>query len=270
LCILERFPKLQDVTESSALFMPAVVVGAVYLLYLTVAAREAQSRGRRRALLAAAGTALGSPEEDAAAGLVCGATHELPASFCLRGATPLVEVAAPAAELVVAVHPRLAPSSGPPEPGLVLLGDTAFDSAFVVEGAPADLVRCLLDADLRARLLVLRPSALTVENAAVELRGRAAMTASDVPALVELAGRVAVGAPAARDRADRLLTQVTGAPYRPAVDASAVRAAQAARVAELSGFVELARARARAARRALVLTAALGTVLVLSLYAAGS
>jgi hypothetical protein len=39
----------------------------------------------------------------------------------------------------------------------VQLGDRAFDDAFIVESAPADVVRELLDAPIRRRLLALRP-----------------------------------------------------------------------------------------------------------------
>src|SRR5215831_3050479 len=70
------------VSESSALFMPTVVVGAVYAFYLLIAAREAASRKRRQAMLSAAWAAMGSSAADVEAGTVTGVVRGLPTAFC--------------------------------------------------------------------------------------------------------------------------------------------------------------------------------------------
>jgi hypothetical protein len=123
---------------------------------------------------------------------------------------------------------------------------------------------------LRARLLALRPLVVTIDGSAVELRASASLDAADVPGLVVAAAETAAAIPHAFEEADQCLTVVTGSPYRPAVDASAVHAAEATRAAEMAGFIETVRERALAARRALVVAAILGTILVVSLYASGS
>jgi hypothetical protein len=258
------------VGETSALFMPAVVVGVVYTIYMLVAAREAACRRRRRAIIDAAGSALDGAAADAATFLVTGMTRGLPATFCLRGEAAAIELELPTVPLVVAVQPRLVPARPAVEAGAVRTGDPTFDGAFFVEGAPADVVRCLLGPDIRTRLLAARPVALTLSGATLELRGLATIGPGDVRPLVDLAGAIAVAAGHAVEDADRQLSVVTGAPYRAEIDASAVHAAAAARAAEVDAFVELLGERSAAARRALVLAAVLAVILLVSFYASGS
>jgi hypothetical protein len=76
--------------------------------------------------------------------------------------------------------------------------------------------------------------------------------------------------PRAVSLADQQLTLISGSPYRPTIDATAVHAAHAQRSAEMAGFLELVRERAVAARRALLLALVLGAILIVSLYASGS
>jgi hypothetical protein len=257
------------VGEVSALFMPAVVVGVVYTFYLLVAAREAAGRKRRHAIVAAAWSSMDAAAADLSTQTVTGTTDGVPTTFCLRGDAAHIEVDIPSSDVVFAIQPRLVPG-GALEPGAILTGDVDFDDAFFVEGAPADVVRCLLGPELRARLLQARPLALTVEGQSLEVRGLASLRPCDVAQLIGLASAVASGLPRAVAEADRRLTLVTGTPYRPAVDATAVHAAQAARTEEVAGFIELMRERTTAARRALVLAAVLGIILAISLYASGN
>jgi hypothetical protein len=207
---------------------------------------------------------------DAAGGTVTGVCAGLPTTFCLRGGAAHVEVAIPGAEILVALHSRLAPLGSGAEPGAVTTGDADFDVAFALEGAPVDVVGCLFAPELRARLLALRPLVVAIDGSAVELRASGSLDSADVPGLVATAADIAAAIPRAFEVADQRLTVVTGSPYRPAVDASAVHAAEATRAAEMAGFIEAVRERALAARRALVVAAILGTILVVSLYASGS
>jgi hypothetical protein len=250
--------------------MAAVVVGAVYAFYFVVAAREAAGRRRRHAMLSAAWSAMGNAASDTDAGTVTGVVRGLPTTFCVRGDAAHVEVSMPCAALVAIVQRRVMPAPVGGEPGAVRTGDDAFDDAYFVEGAPADVLGCLLGAELRARLLAVRPLSLTIADSALELRGLASLDPAEIPAIIDLATQAAADVPRAIALADRQLTQVVGSPYRPTVDATAVHAAQAAREEEMAGFLELTRERALAARRALVLAAVLGAILVVSLYASGS
>jgi hypothetical protein len=67
----------------------------------------------------------------------------------------------------------------------VLLGDSAFDAAFVVEGAPSARVRWFLDATTRRRLLGLRLRRLRVAGRQLELEsGRFVVQPTDARALI--------------------------------------------------------------------------------------
>jgi hypothetical protein len=258
------------VGETSALFMPAVLVGVVYAIYLVIAAREAAGRRRRRSVVAAAWSSLDAASADLSTQTVTGLKHGLPMTFYLRGDAANIEVDIPSAEIVLALQPRLVPPRAAVEAGAIRTGDSAFDEAFFVEGAPADVVRCLIGPELRARLLRARPVTITIEGPQLEVRGLPSLRPGDVAAFVELAAAVGSAVPRAVDEADQRLTLVTGTPYRPTVDATAVHAAQVARAEEVAGFIELMRERATAARRALALAAVLGIILAFSLYASGS
>jgi hypothetical protein len=250
--------------------MPTIVVGAVYAFYLAIAAREAAGRKRRQEMLAAAAGAMTQPTADFDAGTVTGVCAGLPTTFCLRGGVAHVEVAIPGVEILVALQSRLAPVGALNEPGTVETGDVAFAEAFDLEGAPVDVVTCLFSPDIRARLLALRPLVLTIDGSAVEVRASGALPAAEVPALVVAAAETAAAIPHAVSEADQRLTVVTGSPFRPSVDATAVHAAQSTRTAEMASLLTTMRERAIATRRALILAVVLGTILVVSLYASGN
>jgi hypothetical protein len=245
--------------------MPALVIGAVYVLHLLVALREAHGHRRRREIL---GTAAATLDVAAADGTltVTGLYRGLPTTFTLRGDTAHVEVDVLPAELLLSVQPRLVPARNLVEPGVVRTGDATFDSLLHVEGAPADVVRCLLGPDLRSRLLGFQPIELAIRGSTVEVVGPPT-TPRDVRDLIELACATAAAVPAALEEADRRVVEVTGAPYRQELDASALRSTHRARAQEIALLGDLLRERTTAARRALFLATVLGAILVVSLYA---
>jgi hypothetical protein len=123
----------------------------------------------------------------------------------------------------------------------VILGDPAFDNAFLVEAAPADVARILLDARERAYLLELSQRLwleITSERgevAGIKLSLRTwVMDLGDamrsVEAMVAIAGRVR-DAYAAVDRATPV--EDVGTPYRPMLDDTAAKEAAEARLAEV-------------------------------------
>ncbi len=120
----------------------------------------------------------------------------------------------------------------------VVTGDPAFDDAFIVEAAPADVARHLLGADVRALLVGLQP--VKVVTLALEHQLRIEKTGHIVEK--ELADRlidaaVALGnvreAIAAADAALDASSGAAGGPFRAETDATAARAARAARADEL-------------------------------------
>ena len=255
--------------ETPALFMPALIVGLVYAMYLLLSAREAARLRRRRAVLSAAWGAMQNASADLASMTVIGLAGGLPATFCHRGDATLVEVDLSATQLVASVQSRLVPARAALETGAVRTGDGPFDDEYLVEGAPADVVRALLGPELRARLLAARPLAFTISGQALELRALSTLDPPGVATLVGLAAEVGAAAGRAVEEADLQLTVATGSPYRPGVDATAVHAAKGARAAEVDAFYELLQDRAAAARRAILLAAGLAVLLVVSFYASG-
>lgn len=253
--------------DSALLLVPALIIAAVYVLHFAVAIHEAHGQRRRRELLATAAAALDGAIADGSSS-VTGLTRGLPATFSLAGNVPRVDVDIPQTDLVLIVQPRLVPAR-PLDAGALRTGDAAFDAEMSLEGAPADVVRCLLAPALRARLLSCRPVEVVINGTTVEVTGTPGDAAA-IPELIELAASVAAAVPLAVDEADRRLTRVTGSPYRPVADASAVHAAKLGRAEEVALLLETLSDRALAARRALVLAAVLAGFLLLSLYASGS
>jgi hypothetical protein len=243
------------VADAGILIVPIVVIGAVYLLHLVVAVREVTGRQRREALMRAAAARLEAPLADRCTH-VMGFVRGLPATFSLEGFVPRVEIDIPSTELLVTIRARATPA---PTGG-------GFDDELVVEGAPTDVVRCLLGPELRAQLLECGPMEVTISGTTVEVIGRRARPA-DVRRTIELAAALAHAVPAAVDEADRRLTEVVGSPYRPLADATALRGARDRRADEVAALLETLRDRALAARRALVLGAVLAAFLAISLYA---
>src|SRR5262245_30303216 len=199
------------VRAAGLLLVPALVIGAVYVLHVMVALREAEGQRRRRSILSAAAAALDAVVADGALA-VSGRTRGLPATFTLRGDTGHVEVDVACGDLLLDIQPRLVPARCLLEPGVVRTGDTTFDGMLYVEGAPADVVRCLLGPELRARLLAAQPIELSIRGATVEVSAPIA-AAGEVRALTDLAGEIAAALPAAFEEADRLVTEIAGSPY---------------------------------------------------------
>jgi len=81
-------------------------------------------------------------------------------------------------------------------------GDAAFDSAFIVEGAPADVVKEWLDAETRARALAAGPVIITLRRTSMTLYREGWQPAQEGP-LMELLGRMALRLPGALAEAKR-------------------------------------------------------------------
>jgi hypothetical protein len=136
----------------------------------------------------------------------------------------------------------------PQEEGLVArelaidlpLGDPAFDSAFIVEAGPADVVRALLDADRRERLLALRPVGLVTVGGCLRLEKEGHLEAPEkIRAAVDLLLDLAEGVPDAVAAADDAARARAGYRDHPA-QAAAIETVRAAEVAKV-GAVQLAR-----------------------------
>ena len=252
--------------DSALLLVPALIIAAVYVLHFAVAIHEAHGQRRRRDLLAAAAAALDGAIADGSSS-VTGMVRGLPATFSLAGSIPRVDVDIAQTELILIVQPRLVPARAVDITAL-RSGDPRFDAELAIEGAPADVVRCLLGPELRARLLACRPIEVVINGTTVEVTGEPGDAAA-IPGLIELAAAVAAAVPRAVNEADRCLTRVTGSPYRPVADASAVHAAKLGRAEEVALLLETLRERSLASRRALVLAAVLAGFLLMSLYASG-
>lgn len=110
------------------------------------------------------------------------------------------------------------------------LGDPAFDDSFLVDAAPEDLARAILDADLRQRILALAPERLSLTPGAVRLAKRYAWyfaEEDDIREAIDLAVTLAERANAACRAADAhaLAAAHRGAPYRAAPDPTAAKQA---------------------------------------------
>jgi hypothetical protein len=254
------------VRDSALLLVPALIIAAVYVLHFAVAIHEAHGQRRRRDLLTAAAAALDGAIADGSSS-VTGLTRGLPATFSLNGNVPRVDIDVAQTELILIIQPRLVPARAVDITAL-RTGDERFDAEMTLEGAPADVVRCLLGRELRARLMACRPLEVVITGTTVEITGEPCAPAQ-IPELIELAAALAAAVPAAVDEADRRLTRVSGSPYRPVADASAVHTARAGRAEEVATLLETLRDRSLASRRALVLAAVLAGFLLVSLYASG-
>jgi hypothetical protein len=122
----------------------------------------------------------------------------------------------------------------------VIVGAPEFDAAFLVEVAPADVARLLLDQDARSLLEQYDPvelTTVTVDNHRV-LRFSFRTWCEDSELAIVLIDQVARIASRVRD-AYRLAEQstatddATGGPYRPELDETATRAAAAQRTVEV-------------------------------------
>jgi hypothetical protein len=246
----------------------------VYGLSRLIARWQVMRRLKQSDLVAAARAGLDDVSADLATDLathmVVGRLRGLLTTFRLDGNSAVVDVILPPSGLLLTIQSRIAtrePLRG--EPGVLRTDDAAFDDAFVVEGAPADVIRCLLDAETRTRLLACRPLVIAVREARLSLRGLGILEIDDVVPMLELASSLAVAIPRAIEDADEHLTRISGSPYRPIVDTSELRSAQARRAAELDALAAAHRRRARTNRRELALSVAMVVLLAVLLYASG-
>jgi hypothetical protein len=240
------------------LLIPLLLVGAVYAAQLAVAVRAAAGHRRRREILEAAAARLGAPPGERRAHLM-GFAGAVPVTFSLSGFIARVEIDLPSTELLVAIRPRLLARRAGRFPG-----QHRFHAAMIVEGAPREVVGRLLTPELETQILALRPLEVLLTGTTLEITIDAG-GGDDVRRTIELALGLAASVPAAIDAADREVPGVVGAPYRPHVDATAVRAAHAARAEEVETLQARWTDRAHAARRALMFAAILVLSLLVSL-----
>jgi hypothetical protein len=147
----------------------------------------------------------------------------------------------------------------------VQLGDEAFDRAFVVEAAPSDVIRALLDESTRAALLALAPCRFALDAGALHLSKRGTRTSKAIVAqVVGLCVDV-------RERVERLPLEMARhrepAGYRGALGEAAARPEDAARAdAEIAAVEDARRARRQAqgmkAGVAIITTVVVGTTLL--------
>lgn len=136
----------------------------------------------------------------------------------------------------------------------VVLGDAAFDRAFVVEAAPADVARVLLDERARRYLLALQDRYLfeitTEDKGSAQPRVRLAVrtwlddVSEAMPAvetIAAIAGRVRDAYVAVEQAAEM---EHGGSPYRPVLDDRRAREAAEARLAEVAKVDQVRTARA--------------------------
>jgi hypothetical protein len=122
----------------------------------------------------------------------------------------------------------------------VQIGDPSFDGAFLVEGAPAEVVRRLLVAEVRAYLQAHdRVDVETRDQGWIRLAVHGWLY--DRAALLEalrVASRLALGLRDASlaDQPDRTPLAAAGAPYREIADDGAVQQARAAQADEVRGL----------------------------------
>lgn len=197
-------------------FLPFVLVGAVmaFILYSKVS----QSRLRTRTLGEAKKLLQDVATTDTGAVRGCIGGRNLRVDLTTRGSgsskTSWTEVGVVVSTTVqLSLRPQTLVEAGLTRMARgvdVIVGDEAFDRAFIVDGAPADAVREVLgDAPLRQRLVSLRSAELTQSHAEICL-AKKGWVAPDVLGLMVAC---------AVDLATRLERPYTGAgasPYRPA------------------------------------------------------
>jgi len=138
----------------------------------------------------------------------------------------------------------------------VSTGDRSFDDRFLVQGAPADVVRALLDAELRASLLgrgTLTLSTRAGGRCVVVVPGRPAE--ADLLALVDLAALLGRRVATAYPEADRAALDQRGGPYRGEPDARSAPALNSARAADLARLADVNQRRGGRQRRVALLLA---------------
>jgi hypothetical protein len=146
----------------------------------------------------------------------------------------------------------------------VELGDPEFDAAFVVEGAPADVVRQMLPEEVRSFLLLRGGLEVATDGGVLRLAIAERVDAPDaVTMVVDWTSRLAaslVDATATADAAVAAGQAPGGDPYRPRVDDRPLREARAARAAEVAAVEARRTEHARRARW--IAAATVGAVIV--------
>jgi hypothetical protein len=174
-----------------------------------------------------------------------------------------VRLPAEAPPFAMDVRPRTAAEERALERGDAIdldLGDEPFDRAFVVEAAPADVIRVLVDGATRAALLSLRPCRFALDAGDLHLSKPGTWTAPpDVARIVRLCLDV-------RERAGRLPVEMARhhelAGYRGAMTTAAARQRDLARAASEIDAVKAVRRSRRQSASATVGIAVLGFVVV--------
>ncbi|MBL8680862.1 MAG: hypothetical protein JNK05_16905 [Myxococcales bacterium] len=139
-------------------------------------------------------------------------------------------------DLHLAVVPRREKHAGYVNEGLathVRLGDAAFDDAFLVEAAPADVVRALMDEDARRAMLSHGRVGLHTTTDGLMIEREAWMDEPDeIRPLIALAVRIAANVDGAFLAADRAQAERAGYRTGPIADLDAARRQEVAVVKE--------------------------------------
>jgi hypothetical protein len=234
----------------------------VVLIFAIVAASQ-RRRDKRKGGLGALRTLLEGAQVTPGSDQVQGAFRGIPLTFSYttRGsgsaATAWTEITVPrraGAPVQLSLRPQTRREERLRDEGLVIdlvLDDPPFDDAFIVEGAPTDVVRALLDDPLRAALLWLQPIELDVADGKIMLAKEGWIEEEGaIRSAVEVAVMAAERVPRAVETADAAVEKVMSGPaFRQEPDATAERAAKTARAAELADLSKVRSARAAAQMR---------------------
>lgn len=142
----------------------------------------------------------------------------------------------------------------------VQVGEPRFDETFLVEAAPADVVRQLFDQDFRTFLLSVSGALTSVHEGPsrvvrLSVRGRIE-DLGEARRYLEMLAQLAARVPAAFMQADAALpTQSIGSPFREIVDTSAQRDAGGQRLIEVDRVAALRKARAKQTRIVTIIVA---------------
>jgi hypothetical protein len=243
--LLER--GISRATVSDVEFWVLMVVAGVALVVSRV------SNSRKKARLAELGTLLGGghDERSSAWGSALGAPARL--RFVTRGSGRTseswteIDVELPA-HYPFALHIRHHGwfDQGKIERGEMVditVGDRAFDDAFLIEAAPADIVRQLLDARVRFQLATLPRFQLATTTTTVSVLRLEILGWIDIGvarSAIETLVAISTGVRQAYAQLEAAVKPlVTGAPFRPELDDRPAREAAAARQAEVDRIERL-------------------------------
>lgn len=158
----------------------------------------------------------------------------------------------------------------------VIVGDEAFDKRFLLEAAPADVVRHLFPPELRAYLMSRKHLSLETTKVAdagtlvlrLSVRGWLEKPEDFTPALDQMAA-LAARVREAHATADQAVAPAEpgGAPYRPTLDAAPARDARAARAAEVAQLEAVKAGRAATSKLITWIFVIIFIVVVLALMA---